>query len=64
MWLDVIAIYGSSAKLTNNPMKYDILNKNIEEVYDKIREYSLNNQISEYPTFLIWICIELMYLHL
>ncbi|MDT7861763.1 MAG: hypothetical protein RRA45_06085 [Saccharolobus sp.] len=51
VWLDVIAIYGSSAKLTNNPMKYDILNKNIEEVYDKIREYSLNNQISDYPTF-------------
>ncbi|WP_338604014.1 hypothetical protein V6M85_05525 [Sulfolobus tengchongensis] len=51
IWTDIITIYGMSAKLINEPIKYDILSKNIDYVYDKIKEYSLSNKFTEYPTF-------------
>ncbi|MEM3972301.1 MAG: hypothetical protein QXR34_05130 [Saccharolobus sp.] len=49
LWIDIIALYGASSKLIKAPMKYEFLNKNIEETYEKIREYSLKNKIPDYP---------------
>jgi hypothetical protein len=49
IWADIIAIYGMSSKLIDRPFKYDILEKNVEYVYEEIKKYSLSNNFTDYP---------------